>query len=99
MVALVERDGFCIKADSLLKVSCLAGGVALTDLNIKLSSEIGIQKKFIIFRFSCCQYHLSFSPFQGRELCWPLPWPTQRPFRLAPEKQQNYKDAFNFIVN
>ena len=29
MVALVEGDGFGIKTDSLLKVSCLAGCVAL----------------------------------------------------------------------
>ena len=64
MVALVERDGFCIKADSLLKVSCLAGGVALTDLNIKLSSEIGIQKKIYhlqVFMLSISSLLLTFS--------------------------------------
>ena len=36
MVALVEGNGFRVKADSLLKVSCLAGCVALSHLNVSI---------------------------------------------------------------
>ena len=34
VVAFVEGNGFCVKTDSLLKVSSLAGCVALPHLNI-----------------------------------------------------------------
>ena len=42
MVALVEGNGFCVKADSLLKVSSLTGCVALPHLNIYIMISIVI---------------------------------------------------------
>ena len=42
MVALVEGNGFCVKADSLLKVSSLTGCVALPHLNIYIMISIAI---------------------------------------------------------